>query len=110
MKWKKFKQALFHQGPSYEPRGNFRTPCKDDDVARWLKWLRDQESNGSDGYKSNLYPVLDWLLDEYRLHCDTGTPLNEHVCEYMCNCEGLEPPRWRRGEWVRPWSGSTSGR
>jgi|SRR5579859_3916211 len=101
MDWKKFKRALRHEGPSYLSKnvheGWFR-PKRGDDFERWLKWYRDQEPDGSDGYKSSLYPVIDWLLDEYRLHCDTGTPLNEHVCEHMCNCEGLEPLRWQRGE------------
>ena len=97
MSWKEFKDGLFHRGPSYNPAPR-PTPQRGDDFERWLKWYRDQESDGSDGYKSNLYPVIDWLLDEYRLHCDTGTPLSEHVCEYMCDCEGLEPLKWQRGE------------
>lgn len=50
-------------------------PRRDSDVAAWIKRHRD------DG----LYPegvawhVIDSLLEDYRLHADTGTPLSQDV-------------------------------
>ncbi|MEU7149152.1 hypothetical protein AB0B15_14120 [Streptomyces sp. NPDC045456] len=49
-------------------------------------WLRDQreQSDPTDWH------VIDGLLDRYRLHADTRTPLHEHVCEAPvvgdCDC------------------------
>ena len=91
--WKMFKQALRHQGPSYEPSGNFRVPKRDDDVARWLRYQRD--ANSSEG---PIWRVFDQLLASYKLHADTRTPLNEHACDYFCDCEGKERVRWQHGE------------
>lgn len=54
-------------------------PRRDDAVATWLKAQRDAQT---DGYgRPPAWYVLDGLLDAYRLHADTGTPLDQHVCE-----------------------------
>lgn len=84
MRWRKDRQAL---------TGRVARPQRDDDVARWLRWQRD--TNSSDG---QVWRVIDGLLGTYKLHADTGTPLNEHACDYFCDCEGQERVRWRRGE------------
>jgi hypothetical protein len=42
----------------------------------WLKAQRDQF-----GHKGPTWVELDNVVDRYRLHADTGTPLSEHVCE-----------------------------
>lgn len=52
------------------------TPKRDDEVARWLKAWRDNFERGgtSDGWQ-----VVDALLDDYREHADTGTPLDATI-------------------------------
>ena len=52
-------------------------PVRSDDVAAWLKRQRD-------GYPrlGLAWICLDDLLDLYRLHCDTGTPLSGEVSEH----------------------------
>ena len=96
MKWKDFKKALLQQGPSYPSynvhEGWFQ-PRRGDNFERWLKWQRDS----CESYPRE-WDILDGLLDDYRLHCDTGTPLNEHACDYACTCEGKEELRWQPGE------------
>jgi hypothetical protein len=46
-----------------------------DPVAEWIKRFRDQYRYPSDPR----WDVLDTLLDDYRAHADTGTPLSEDV-------------------------------
>ena len=51
-------------------------PRRGDDVATWLKKWRDQfPKRNKNGFANERYQVLDDLLDDYRLHADTGTPL-----------------------------------
>lgn len=52
-------------------------PRRGDAVEAWLKACRDDHSRDHD----TQWDVIDQLLDTYRLHADTGTPLDEHVCE-----------------------------
>lgn len=86
MSWEKFKQALFDRGPDTGP---LASPRRDDDVARWLRWQRDSIGDDGPGWRA-----IDGLLATYELHADTGTPLNEHACDYFCDCEGRERVRW----------------
>lgn len=60
-----------------------------DAFAAWLKAQRD----ACFGHASS-WAAVDGLLDQYRLHADTGTPLGEHVCEgqVVGDCECLEQP------------------
>jgi DNA polymerase-3 subunit epsilon len=55
-------------------------PARGDAVEQWLKAQRDAHL---DGYNSPSpeWHALDRVLDDYRLHADTGTPLGEHACE-----------------------------
>jgi hypothetical protein len=53
---------------------NNGNPERGDAVERWLKTFRDQQSPVSDEWHT-----ADWLLDDYRLHADTGTPLDAEV-------------------------------
>lgn len=46
-------------------------PRRDDAVAAWLKSKRDEYEPGDPGYFT-----LDGVLDDYRLHADTGAPLS----------------------------------
>lgn len=63
-------------------------PARRDQFEAWLKTQRDRwfDDTGAE------WRTLDDLLDRYRLHADTGTPLAEHVCEGRAagDCECLE--------------------
>jgi hypothetical protein len=61
-----------------------------DQFESWLKTQRDLHRDTGYG----VWTTLDNLLDQYRLHADTGTPLSEHVCEGRAvgDCECLEQP------------------
>jgi len=50
-------------------------PRRGDAVEAWLKTQRDRHPRDSSWW------VLDELLDDYRLHADTSTPLAEDVEE-----------------------------
>jgi hypothetical protein len=52
-------------------------PRRGDAFEAWLKAQRDERRDDDRGQ----WGTLDQLLDLYRLHADTGTPLGEHVCE-----------------------------
>lgn len=52
-------------------------PRRGDHVEAWLKAQRDTYDRDHD----RQWSALDDLLDEYRLHADTRTPLHEHCCE-----------------------------
>lgn len=67
-----------------------RAPQRGDAVEAWLKARRDEHR---DQYGATpAWFLLDDLLDLYRLHADTGTPLGEHLCEgrVVGDCECLE--------------------
>lgn len=65
--------------PEHQPR-------RGDEFEAWLKAQRDEYGTRS----SREWRALDEVLDTYRLHADTGTPLGEHVCEGN-GCEHQEP-------------------
>jgi hypothetical protein len=73
-RWSLFLDALTHSGPSYHPAAR---PQRGDLVEQWLKSRRDRFSEHHD----TQWDVIDNLLDDYRLHADTGTPLDQHCCE-----------------------------
>jgi hypothetical protein len=64
-------------------------PRRGDGFDQWLKAQRDLCL----GHAST-WAAVDGLLDQYRLHADTGTPLGEHVCEGRVtgDCDCLESP------------------
>ena len=47
---------------------------RDDAVAQWLKRRRDEIDPQSCSWWD-----IDFMLDDYRLHADTGTPLSADV-------------------------------
>lgn len=55
-------------------------PRRDDQVATWLKARRHAATNPT------ALRIIENLLDDYRLHADTGTPLDQHACETR-NCD-----------------------
>jgi hypothetical protein len=65
--------AITHSGPSYNPPP---LPRRGDHVEAWLKKQRDEHDSAS-----SHWGALDLALDDYRLHADTGTPLDQHACE-----------------------------
>jgi hypothetical protein len=62
-------------------------PRRGDAFEQWLKAQRDLCFD-----YATTWSAVDGLLDQYRLHADTGTPLSEHVCEGQAvgDCECLE--------------------
>jgi hypothetical protein len=51
-------------------------PQRGDEIERWIKTQRDTYNQGSQAWVA-----LDDALDCYRLHADTGTPLDGEVDE-----------------------------
>ena len=78
------------------PAAEAPEPATQDEARRgdafeaWLKAQRDEYEVRS----SPQWAALNEVLDTYRLHADTGTPLGEHVCEgrTVGDCECLEQP------------------
>ena len=55
-------------------------PKRDDDVARWLRQVRD--SYGNHGrFGTNAHRVIDDLLDEYRARADYGLTLDDNITQ-----------------------------
>jgi hypothetical protein len=54
---------------------------RDDDVDRWLKRWRDVQGDPAEHAYDPFWGLLDQMLDDYRLHADTGTPLDAEVSE-----------------------------
>ncbi|SHL73514.1 hypothetical protein [Streptomyces yunnanensis] len=77
--------ALTHTGPGYDLP---HKPRRGDAVEQWLKAQRDMQRDRFG--RTPAWHNLDDLLDAYRLHADTGTPLGEHVCMAQavggCDC------------------------
>ncbi|MEU2996853.1 hypothetical protein ABZ684_04650 [Streptomyces sp. NPDC006995] len=71
------------------PTSEAHRPRRGDAVAQWLRAQREAAADYPEAYQ-----VTDGLLDLYRLHADTGTPLDGHVCEGRVagDCECLEAP------------------
>lgn len=87
---RRFLAALTHTGPGYDLTP---LPARGDAVETWLKAQRDRYA---DGYtRDPQWEALDAVLDAYRLHADTGTPLDQHVCEGLlagdCACFEAAP-------------------
>lgn len=68
-------------------------PRRDDHIATWIKATRDRlaANPAEEDHPSGWY-VLDELLEDWRLHADTGTPIDQHACEgsYCCAEVGEE--------------------
>jgi len=67
-------------------------------------WIRNHRQSYPDG--SGHWQAVNELLDDYRLHAVTGTPLGQHACEhtYCCHGESFTDHRDERadrveGEW-----------
>ncbi len=54
-------------------------PRRGDDVEAWLKSDRDALLAEKSPWASLAAAVVDDLLEDYRLHADTGTPLDVEV-------------------------------
>jgi hypothetical protein len=54
-------------------------PMRDDDVARWLKRRRDENKRNGVLAEVCAWVAIDDLLEDYREHADTGTPLDAEV-------------------------------
>ncbi|MFF8482366.1 hypothetical protein [Streptomyces antibioticus] len=75
--------------PETPAAGQEAHPQRGDQFEAWLKSQRDLCFG-----HAGPWGTVDGLLDQYRLHADTGTPLDEHVCEgrVVGDCGCLEPP------------------
>lgn len=51
-------------------------PRRGDQFEQWLKAHRDRREE-----RDGVWWYLDEMLDQYRLHADTRTPLDQHVCQ-----------------------------
>lgn len=60
---------------------------RDSDVETWIKAAREVHPT------YEVWHAFDELLDDYRLHADTGTPLTEHACEGQHCCASGGPIR-----------------
>lgn len=58
-------------------------PSRDDAIVEWLRRWRDRYDDDTKRFNDfgSPYWLLDSMLDDYRLHADTGTPLDQHACE-----------------------------
>lgn len=65
---------------SKAPENYDHIPMRDDQIELWLKAHRDAWTS-VDGPMNPQWTALDDLLDTYRLHADTGTPLYQTVHE-----------------------------
>ena len=70
-------------------------------------WIRNHRQSYPDG--SGHWQAVNELLDDYRLHAVTGTPLGQHACEhtYCCHAETRTDHRDEQadsleGEWDEP--------
>lgn len=57
-------------------------PKRGDDVEAWIKRARDELGPTDNNAYYHPWFALDQLLDDYRAHADTGTPLSEEVREH----------------------------
>lgn len=73
-KLRDIRAAVAHSDPGYNPDP---LPHRGDHFEQWLKAKRDELPN-----YDKAWDTLDNLLDDYRLHADTRTPLDEHVCGF----------------------------
>ncbi|MFJ6215084.1 hypothetical protein ACIQGZ_17370 [Streptomyces sp. NPDC092296] len=69
-------------------------PRRGDAFEAWLRARRDEY-----GAPTVEWQALDYALDAYRLHADTGTPLDRHCCEGGTpdDCEGCAGERQASG-------------
>lgn len=78
--WRRVLAGLTHTGPGYDLTP---LPRRSDTFDHWLRDQREQADPIA-------WHIIDGLLDTYRLHADTGTPLNEHACSGQvigdCDC------------------------
>ena len=65
-----------------EPISLPHQPKRDDDVARWLRKIRDQyQPSPFDSRESGAYWALDGVLDEYRARADYGLTLDDDLSQ-----------------------------
>lgn len=59
-------------------------PQRGDAVETWIKSWRDEYAAAKDHHDfggHDAYWALDQMLDDYRLHADTGMPIDQEVSE-----------------------------
>lgn len=82
------RQAVYAEGYArakadaavmYGEDGVPHTAHRGSDVEAWIKRWRDAHDSDSAGWVHHVHHAIDAMLDDYRDHADTGTPLNERV-------------------------------
>jgi hypothetical protein len=71
--WRRFRDAFFHRGPSYQP---WLLPHRGAAVHHWLVACRDQYDRDSPQWQA-----LDAATADYERHADTRTPLHQPIPE-----------------------------
>jgi hypothetical protein len=72
----RFARDVLNEVDNFVAEGYQAAPRRGDQFEQWLKAQRDKNREGSEGWN-----FFETLLDDYRLHADTGTPLDQHVCQ-----------------------------
>lgn len=62
-------------------------PQREDGFEVWLRSMREEFLENT-----NEWNTVDYLLDQYKLHSQTRTPLDEHACGPLCDCEFKSSP------------------
>lgn len=70
---------MIAQRMAVEPGEFQHRPSRDSDVAAWIKRARDEWPQRSGEPSGVEWEALNSLLDDYREHADTGTPLGQEV-------------------------------
>lgn len=71
---RRFLAAVTHSAPGYDP---VPRPARGDAVEQWLRTQRDEHVDGY-GPTPGWY-ALDRALNRYRIHADSGTPLDQDI-------------------------------
>jgi hypothetical protein len=66
------------------------TPRRGSDIETWLTTHRDRYDAAAHGTE---WLALDWLIDDYRYHADTGAPLSERIVCGPCQGRGCDACR-----------------
>lgn len=76
------------------------SPRRGDEVEAWIKRTRDSYCSPGLEYEGcgQAWYALDDLLDDYRLHADTGTSLDAEAAEVQSHWSELQQPLVERME------------
>lgn len=76
----------------------YTRPRRGDEVEAWIKRARDSYWRGEGYADVDAWNALDNLLDDYRLHADTGTSLDTEASELQGHWSEMQQPLVERME------------